>query len=55
MRQKRKEVAASVPTRITRARVAVPARRNKQLQKSVGGVGPRISSSAALQKEWRQE
>jgi hypothetical protein len=33
MRQKRKEVAASVPSRITRVPVGVPARR-MQLQKS---------------------
>lgn len=31
------------------------ARTSTQLQKSVGGVGSRISSCAALQKEWRRE
>jgi hypothetical protein len=48
--QKRKEVEASVPARITNpgwvARTS-----NRTLQKSVGGVWPRISSANALQKE----
>jgi len=48
--QKRKEIEVSVPARIRRARVWLPARR-KQLQKSVGDVWPRISSANALQKE----
>lgn len=32
-----------------------PARRKQLLQKSIGGVWPRIRSRAALQKEWRRE
>jgi len=49
-RKKRKEIEVSVPARIVRARVWLLARR-EQLQKSVGGVWPRISSANALQKE----
>jgi hypothetical protein len=50
-RRRRKEVEASVPARIERARVWLPARRSTQLQKSVGDVWSRISSAYALQKE----
>lgn len=53
-RQKRKEVAASVPARTPRARAGVPARRGS-LQKSVGDVGSQIPSRAAPQKGRRRE
>jgi hypothetical protein len=49
--KKRKEVEASVPTRIEEFRVWLPARRRVQLQKSVGDVWSQISSAYALQKE----
>jgi len=52
-RTKRKEVAASIPARKRESRFE-PVRR-EQLQKSAGGTWPRISSCAALQKEWRHE
>jgi len=50
IRQKRKEVEASVPARNQRVQVGLPARCRKQLQKSVGDVWSRISSANALQK-----
>jgi hypothetical protein len=49
--QNRKVVEAIVPAR-NESRRFVPARRsNARLQKSVGGIWPRISSAYALQKE----
>lgn len=48
--QNRKVVEAIVPAR-NESRGSLPARRSTQLQKSVGGIWPRISSAHALQKE----
>jgi hypothetical protein len=48
-REKRKEVLASVPTRIGELGFA-SARRKRSLQKSVGGIWPRISSVARSKK-----
>ena len=50
-RKKRKKVEAFVPARKREPRFM--AVRREQLQKSAGGTWPRISSHAALQKEWR--
>jgi hypothetical protein len=48
--EKRKEVEASVPARIKEPRLGC-SHVDETLQKSVGGVWPRISSANALQKE----
>jgi hypothetical protein len=48
--EKRKEVEASVPARIKEPRLGC-SHVDETLQKSVGGVWPRISSAYALQKE----
>jgi hypothetical protein len=48
--RKRKEVEASVPARIPRARVWLPACRKLQLQNSVGDVWSQIRSANALSK-----
>jgi len=55
VRQKRKEVAASVPSRITRVPVGVPARRNAVAEVVRGGIWSRISSRAAPSKRERGE
>jgi hypothetical protein len=52
VRKKRKEIEVSVPARTRRVhKVRLPARREVQLQKSIGGVRSQISSANALQKE----
>jgi hypothetical protein len=53
MRQKRKEVAASVPSRISRVPVGVPARRNAVAEVVRGGIRSRIRSRAAPSKRER--
>lgn len=55
MRQKRKEVAASVPSRISRVPVGVPARRNAVAEVVRGDIWSRISSRAAPSKRERGE
>jgi len=51
--KKRKEIAVSVPARITGPGwVARTSETKRRLQKSIGTVRPRISSAHALQKEW---
>jgi hypothetical protein len=52
MRQKRKVVMAIVPARKREPRAQCPYV-VVQLQKSAGSIRLRISSYAALQKEWR--
>jgi len=55
VRKKRKVVEAIVPARKSRADLVwLPARR-KQLQKSSGGVWPRISSVSRSKKSGRAE
>jgi hypothetical protein len=49
--KKRKGVEASVPARIKKSPGLVARTSNRKLQKSVGDVWPRISSTHALQKE----
>jgi len=51
MRQKRKVVEATVPARIKGPGLVARTSNETQLQKSSGGVWPRISSANALQKE----
>jgi len=51
VREKRKEVEASVPARNQESGFGCPHVEETQLQKSSGGVWPRISSANALQKE----
>jgi hypothetical protein len=53
MRQKRKEVAASVPSRISRVPVGVPARRYAVAEIVRGGIRSRIRSRAAPSKRER--
>jgi len=53
-RKKRKVVMAIVPARKRELGFGCPYV-VMQLQKSAGSIGSRISSHAALQKEWRYE